>query len=61
MAIGERILARRDDADIPSFPNHPFAVGSPADIAAVILFLAAEKSRMVNGAVIAADGGISAY
>jgi NAD(P)-dependent dehydrogenase (short-subunit alcohol dehydrogenase family) len=41
--------------------RYPFGVGQPEDIASVALFLASDESRMVNGAVIAAEGGISAY
>ncbi|MDQ0897545.1 NAD(P)-dependent dehydrogenase (short-subunit alcohol dehydrogenase family) [Paenibacillus sp. V4I7] len=33
----------------------------PSEIATVALFLATEDSRFVNGAVIAADGGWTAY
>ena len=42
-------------------PRHPFAAGVPEDIANVALFLASDESRMVNGAVIPAEGGLSAY
>lgn len=41
--------------------RYPFGVGQPDDIAQVALFLAADESRMVNGCVIAADGGLSAF
>ena len=41
--------------------RYPFGVGEAKDIAAVALFLASDESRMVNGAAIAADGGMSAY
>ena len=41
--------------------RHPFGYGVPDDIANVALFLAADESRMVNGAVIPAEGGASAY
>ncbi len=41
--------------------RYPFSVGQPEDIAQVALFLASDESRMVNGAIIAADGGLSAY
>ncbi|MEM7252203.1 MAG: SDR family NAD(P)-dependent oxidoreductase [Pseudomonadota bacterium] len=42
-------------------PRHPFSAGIPEDIANVALFLASDESRMVNGAVIPAEGGLSAY
>jgi len=41
--------------------EYPFASGDPIDIAYIALFLASRESRMVTGAVIAADGGLSAY
>lgn len=41
--------------------RYPFGVGQPEDIANVALFLASDESRMVNGAAIPAEGGISAY
>ena len=41
--------------------RYPFGVGEPEDIANVALFLASDKSRMVNGAAIPAEGGMSAY
>ena len=41
--------------------RYPFGVGDPKDIANLALFLASDESRMVNGAAIPADGGISAY
>lgn len=43
------------------FQEHPFAVGQPEDIAHVALFLASNESRMITGAIIPADGGLSAY
>jgi NAD(P)-dependent dehydrogenase (short-subunit alcohol dehydrogenase family) len=41
--------------------RYPFGVGEPEDIANVALFLASDESRMVNGAAIPAEGGMSAY
>ncbi len=41
--------------------RHPFGYGVPDDIANVALFLASDESRMVNGAVIPAEGGAAAY
>jgi len=51
MAMNERLIDRR----------HPFGYGVPDDIANVVLFLASDESRMVNGAVIPAEGGAAAY
>lgn len=39
----------------------PFALGEPIDIARVALFLASDESRMIHGAIIPAEGGMSAY
>jgi len=41
--------------------RHPFGYGMPEDIADIALFLASDESRMVNGAVIPAEGGASLY
>lgn len=41
--------------------RYPFGVGQAIDIAQVALFLASDESRMVNAAILAADGGMSAY
>lgn len=41
--------------------RHPFGYGMPDDIANIALFLASDESRMINGAVIPAEGGASAY
>lgn len=51
MGLNERLIDHR----------HPFGYGVPDDIAMVALFLASDESRMVNGAVIPAEGGASAY
>ncbi len=40
---------------------YPFSVGNPEDIAAIVLFLASDESRMLTGTTIAADGGRSSY
>jgi NAD(P)-dependent dehydrogenase (short-subunit alcohol dehydrogenase family) len=36
-------------------------MGEPEDIASVASFLASEEARFINGAVIVADGGWTAY
>jgi NAD(P)-dependent dehydrogenase (short-subunit alcohol dehydrogenase family) len=71
MVLTERVRARADAMTDQSGSNpvgtamgfdvHPFAVGTPEDLAAIVLFLASDESRMINGAVIPAEGGLSAY
>ena len=51
MELNQRLIDHR----------HPNGYGVPDDIANVVLFLASDESRMVNGAVIPAEGGASAY
>ncbi|MBI3936707.1 MAG: SDR family oxidoreductase [Betaproteobacteria bacterium] len=41
--------------------GYPFSVGEPDHIAHTALFLASDESHMINGTVIMADGGRSAY
>jgi NAD(P)-dependent dehydrogenase (short-subunit alcohol dehydrogenase family) len=63
MVLSERIRKRLgpDAERAPLGERHPFAIGQPVDIANVALFLASDESRMVTGAVIPAEGGLSAY
>ena len=41
--------------------RYPFGVGQPEDIGQVALFLASDESRMLNAAILVADGGMSAF
>ncbi len=41
--------------------RHPFGYGMPEDIAHIVAFLASDESRMINAAVIPAEGGASSY
>jgi NAD(P)-dependent dehydrogenase (short-subunit alcohol dehydrogenase family) len=41
--------------------RYPFSAGDPEDIAWIALFLASDEARMITGAIIPADGGLSAY
>ena len=70
LVLTDRVRARaegafdnvRGDSDAyDTFKQYPFGVGEPEDIANIVLFLASDESRMVNGATIPAEGGISAY
>jgi NAD(P)-dependent dehydrogenase (short-subunit alcohol dehydrogenase family) len=69
----DRVLQRVGNPDDPStgspqaqalkgqLGRYPFSVGEPEDIAQIALFLASNASRMITGAIIPADGGLSAY
>jgi len=58
---GEGHNAAKAGGSTESFMSYPFGVGEPEDIANIALFLASDESRMVNAAIIPAEGGISAY
>lgn len=71
IVLSERVQARfgtlpnaGGEADSPAARaarRYPFGVGQPVDIAEVALFLASDASRMVNAAIVPADGGMAAY
>ena len=68
MILTDRVKSRFVDGNAIRFggidnmaQRYPFGVGQPEDIANVALFLASDESRMVNGAAIPAEGGMSAY
>ena len=68
LILTERIRARLppgherlDEGQFAVFNRYPFSIGQPEDIANIGLFLASDESRMVNGAVIPAEGGVSHY
>jgi NAD(P)-dependent dehydrogenase (short-subunit alcohol dehydrogenase family) len=68
VVLTERVKSRFTDGNQIRFggidnmaERYPFGVGQPEHIASVALFLASDESRMVNGAAIPAEGGISAY
>lgn len=41
--------------------RYPFGVGQPKEIAQVALFLLSNESRMVNGTLVVADGGMASF
>ena len=60
--------SREQPATIPQtqaiqidWKQYPFGTGQPEDIANVALFLASDEARMITGAIVPADGGMSAY
>jgi NAD(P)-dependent dehydrogenase (short-subunit alcohol dehydrogenase family) len=69
----DRVLQRFGDPNDPDsgtpqaqamkrqFQRYPFSVGAPEDIARIALFLASDEARMITGAIVPADGGLSAY
>ena len=63
MVLSERIQRRFGEAAEGATldDKHPFGLGQPIDIANVALFLASDESRMITGAIIPAEGGLSSY
>ncbi|MAG32342.1 MAG: oxidoreductase [Deltaproteobacteria bacterium] len=68
LVLSERIRKRVDIGMLDQVGNggfstasHPFSIGEPEDIARIALFLASDESRMIHGATIPAEGGMSAY
>lgn len=68
IVMSERIRARMQTGLLEqaaamghSIESHPFSIGEPEDIARIALFLASDESRMIHGATIPAEGGMSAY
>lgn len=68
IVMSERIKARMQTGLLEqaaamghSIESHPFSIGEPEDIAQIALFLASDESRMIHGATIPAEGGMSAY
>ena len=59
--IKNKPASSRRSEMVATYKKYEFGSGEPEDIANVALFLASDESRMVNAAVIPADGGISAY
>lgn len=64
--LTERVLGRFGEAAEgevdpieKSRRRYPYGVGEPAEIANIALFLASDESRMITGAAIPADGGMS--
>jgi NAD(P)-dependent dehydrogenase (short-subunit alcohol dehydrogenase family) len=57
----DRPPSQSRQAAVATFRSYPFGSGEPEDIANIALFLASDEARMVTGAVIPAEGGISAY
>jgi len=58
---GQNSTEAQRTTGISSMDRYPFGTGQAEDIAYVALFLASDESRMVNGAMIPAEGGMSAY
>ena len=53
--------SNRRAATLSTYGSYKFGAGEPVDIANIALLLASDVSRMINGANIPAEGGISAY
>ncbi len=52
---------RNEAASAMGFDDHPFALGTPEELAGIVAFLASDESRLVTGTVFHADGGLTAY
>ncbi len=68
LVLTERIRARVQGGMLGSSKHadfctetHPFSIGEPEDIAHIALFLASDESRMIHGATLAADGGMTIH
>lgn len=59
--LPENDKAASDSMAARTAVRYPFGVGQPDDIAQIALFLGANESRMVNGTLVVADGGMSAF
>ena len=58
--LTERVKSRMGPTEEADFRRRsPFAIREPADIAAIVAFLASDDSRMITGASLPADGGLS--
>lgn len=57
----EKTTAQAASVNSDAMSRYPFGEGEPEDIANIALFLASAESRMINGAVIPAEGGMHAY
>ena len=63
IVLTERVAARvdADDARAMGFDTHPYAIGTPDDLASIVAFLASDESRMITGAMVPAEGGLTFY
>jgi meso-butanediol dehydrogenase/(S,S)-butanediol dehydrogenase/diacetyl reductase len=52
---GEEVLQEFVEANIPML-----RVGTPEEVASVVLFLCSDDARYINGAIIPIDGGLTA-
>ena len=48
-----------EEREVPSGVLKPGASGAPEDVAAMVLFLASDESRFVNGAEMVVDNGVT--
>ena len=53
--------SNRRAVTLATYGSYKFGAGEPVDIANIALFFASDESRMINGATIPAEGGISVY
>lgn len=60
--LNQQLLTRLTEEQVRALEQrHPLGLGTPEDVASVILFLMGAEARWITGAVIPVDGGLTAF